>query len=166
MSRVHQSWSPNHSGWSIFVGFPAEHKEIWDDIWTTVSANLVSWQTWCNLCSLNDDYCSNLKIHPKFIVHIGCFKRNVTQNCKFTRKIINSENWMQWVPLVTLRPRVINNITFGYQWMLLVLVRSWMLNVARWYFSESNGYSSLHIIFRKTRRNWLWKVHWYATSII
>ncbi len=24
-----------------------------------------------------------------------CFKRNVTQNCKFTGKITNRENWMQ-----------------------------------------------------------------------
>ncbi len=29
------------------------------------------------------------------VIYTGCFKRNVTSNCKFDGKITNIDNWMQ-----------------------------------------------------------------------
>ncbi len=48
----------NHSGRSIYAGFSTKHKQIWGDVWTTVSGNLAIRWTRYNLCILDDDYCS------------------------------------------------------------------------------------------------------------
>ncbi len=54
------NWADHWTIWRdpFFVHFSDKHKRTGSEVWTTVSTNLVIRRTWCNLCNLDNDYCS------------------------------------------------------------------------------------------------------------